>query len=209
MSDAFSTDLETIKKGAPPVSDDLLRSLSTGLEPLTGFLKDQYLADYIARGGSKLKFITGRAGSGKTHLTRLLEADARQLNYIPVRFSARSVWLHDFREIYLEILRQCDLEHILKGCAEQIIRSMGADPAAFGEGKTFTDHLSEEGKWDALSRSAIREELRERFVKNPLLDNNFAICCCPTRRWRSGDPSSAFTPAICWSASPLPPLCGW
>lgn len=48
---------------------------------------------------------------------RMLE-EASSLGYLTVSFSAINVWLHDFREIYLEILRQLiefidNMHHIL------------------------------------------------------------------------------------------------
>ena len=166
-----------LKNGQVPSDRTLLRDMTVGMDPLTDFIRDQYLADYIKRGGSKIKFVTGRPGSGKTHFSSVLANASDQYHYLNVTFSARDIWLHDFKEIYLEILRQCDIEHVLKGCADQIIRELGYDPAAVGEGKNFMDYLSERGEADPISRGEIRTALRQYFTRNPLLDNNFAYCC--------------------------------
>ena len=166
-----------LKNGQVPSDRTLLRDMTVGMDSLTDFIRDQYLADYIKRGGSKIKFVTGRPGSGKTHFSSVLANAADQYHYLNVSFSARDIWLHDFKEIYLEILRQCDIEHVLKGCADQIIRELGYDPAAVGEGKNFMDYLSERGEADPISRGEIRTALRQYFTRNPLLDNNFAYCC--------------------------------
>ncbi len=170
-------DLMCISQGQPPQSREALCAITAGAASLTDFLRDQYLRKYIAEGGSKIKFLKGRAGSGKTHLANLLCMDAAEENYLTATFSAKEVWLHDFREIYLEILRQCDLEQVLQGCANRIIREMGYQPEEIGEGKTFLDYLSEQGKADPISRSTIRDVLRAYFAHNPLLDNTFAACC--------------------------------
>ena len=170
-------DRERIRNGKAPAGYAVLRELGTGLDSLTGFLRDQYLTSYIPQGGSKLKFITGRPGSGKTHLARELLACAEENRYLTVSFSARDIWLHDFRDIYLEILKQCGIERVLAGCAEQIVREMGHDPAQIAPNQTFIDYLSERGEGDPLSKSEIRSLLRTYFTKNPLLDNNFAYCC--------------------------------
>jgi hypothetical protein len=77
--------------------------VSVGMDSLTEFLKKQYLESYIAYGGSKIKFVTGRPGSGKTHMANLMRMEADSLGYKTVVFSAKEVWLHDFREIYSEI----------------------------------------------------------------------------------------------------------
>lgn len=172
-----SAALDLLKRGQAPGRGELLREITTGLDPLTGFLHDQYLEDYIARGGSKIKFVTGRSGSGKTHFLMRMLDEAAGSGFLTVSFSAREVWLHDFREIYLEILRQCDIEHVLEGCARQIVSELGYDPGEIGEGRSFMDYLSEKGEADPISRGEIRSALRAYFTKNPLLDNNFACCC--------------------------------
>ena len=168
---------EYLEKGCPPPDDEILLRSSAGISFLTDFLRDQYLKDYIPAGGSKIKFVTGRSGSGKTHFGRLIRKAAEDAGFLTVTFSARDIWLHDFSILYLEILRQCSLEHILKGCADQIIREMGDDPSAIPEGQTYMDYLSDKGEADAITRSSIREALRTRFTRNPRLDNNFALCC--------------------------------
>ena len=156
---------------------DFFTETTTGLSPLTDFVTAHYLRDYIPRGGSKMKFVTGRSGSGKTHFLQAMLQDARANGFLTVSFSARDVWLHDFKEIYLEILRQCDIESIMEGCARQIITEMGYDPSQIEEGKNFMDHLSERGEADPISRGEIRGLLRKYFTRNPMLDNNFASCC--------------------------------
>ncbi len=170
-------DAERLLKGGVPENTETLRALTVGQDQLLQFLTEQYLVNYIPQGGSKIKMVTGRPGVGKTHFSRLILSEAAALNYLTVHFSAEIVWLHDFREIYLEILRQCDLEHILQGCAEQMIRKMGFDPEEVKPGQTFMDYLSETRESDVLIRGEIRGLLREFFTRNPLLDNNFASCC--------------------------------
>lgn len=92
-------------------------------------------------------------------------------------FSAKEIWLHDFKEIYLEILRQCDLMECLKGCAGNLMKKMGYDPSEVSENQTFIDYLAQENMSDALTRREIRTQLKEMFLDNPLLDNNFALAC--------------------------------
>ena len=170
-------EIQNLLKGLPPGKSELLKSLSTGLDSLTEFLTDQYLQEYIPSGGSKIKFVTGRPGSGKTHLGLRLIQEARDRNYLTVSFSAKEVWLHDFREIYLELFRQCGIERILEGCAGQIVKELGYDPGQIRPGQNFMDFLSERNEADAIARGEIRGALRRFFTRNPLLDNTFACCC--------------------------------
>lgn len=169
--------LEALREGKTPENGVLLREITEGTDSLTDFLTRVYLEDYIPSGGSKIKFVTGNAGSGKTHFSRLMRLEAEKRNFRTVTFSAKDIWLNDFKEIYLEIIRQCDLEGILQGCAEKMIRDMGYDPGEIREGQNFLDMLSERGEGDALTRNEIRGQLRTWFTRNPLLDNTFAACC--------------------------------
>lgn len=166
-----------IKEGKAPEDPALLSKLSVGIPFLSDFLKEQYLMEYIPQGGSKIKFVTGRPGSGKTHFAHLMHCAASELNYLTVRLSANTIWLHDFREIYLSVLGQCDIETILQGCARTVISEMGYHADDIPAGQTFIDYLSGKGEADAISKSAIRNALRDMFIKNPMLDNGFAYCC--------------------------------
>lgn len=171
------TGLDRVIRGQAPGTGETLDALTTGLDSLTDFLRDQYLREYIPRGGSKIKFATGRPGCGKTHFSQVMLKQAEALGYLTVAFSAKDVWLHDFREIYLQILRQCDLGKVLQGCADEIARGMGYDPAQIGEGRKLMDHLSELGEGDPISKGEIRSALRAFFTHNPMLDSCFAACC--------------------------------
>ncbi len=148
-----------------------------GINILTDFWKEKYLDEYIRYGGSKIKFITGRQGSGKTYLLQLMTKIAENSGYRVVNFSARDIWLNDFKEIYFEILKQCDLMKCLEGCCHKIMSRMGYEPEEVPPGLTFMDYLSSENMGDALTKREIRTQLKELFLDNPLLDNNFALAC--------------------------------
>ena len=169
--------LDCLLRGQAPNQNELLDEITVGLDSLTGFLNEQYLQTYIPAGGSKIKCVTGRPGCGKTHFAQVMLKEAEAAGFLTVSFSAKKVWLHDFREIYLEILRQCDMERVLSGCANQIIRELGYDPKTIQPGKNLMDDLAERGEGDALSKGEIRAALRKFFTRNPRLDNTFAGCC--------------------------------
>ncbi len=144
---------------------------------LTDFWTEKYLMEYIPEGGSKIKFVTGRAGSGKTWFLQRMCGIAERKNFQTVFFSARDVWLHDFKEIYAQIFRQCDILNCLRHCGERIVRNSGYDPDDIPEDSRFIDYLSRIDRNDALTRRDIREQLRKFFLDNPRLDNNFALAC--------------------------------
>ena len=151
----MNTALALLMRGEAPDNTDMLNELSVGLDPLTDFLQDHYLSGYIAQGGSKIKFVTGRSGSGKTHFTRYFDYKAQQLGFAAVCFSARDVWLHDFGEIYAEIFTRLDFLECLMRCGMNIVREMGYEPEQIPAGMMFTDYLSGMGMLDALTRREI------------------------------------------------------
>ena len=167
---------ETITSAPLPVTPSDC-SLTCGIRFLSDFWQEKYLQEYIRNGGSKIKFVTGRAGSGKTHFLHLISSIAREENYKTVFFSARDIWMHDFREIYLEIFRQCDIIECLVQVSHYLIQEMGFDFHEIPEGMRFIDYLSQNGMGDALTRREIRSQLKTIFLDNPMLDNNFALAC--------------------------------
>jgi len=166
-----------LKKGLPPGDSGIVRELSAGIQFLSDFWREKYLLEYIAQGGSKIKFVTGRPGSGKTHFLELMLAEAEDAGYKTVFFSSKDIWLHDFKEIYFEILRAVDIMDCLAGCGRKIIRELGFDPAKIPEGQSFADYLAAENLLDALTKREIRQLLAGMFLRNPLMDHNFAYAC--------------------------------
>ncbi|NLZ77666.1 MAG: DUF2791 family P-loop domain-containing protein [Spirochaetales bacterium] len=169
--------LTQLARGEVPQSEQILGQISVGIEFLTDFWKEQYLEQFIAKGGSKIKFITGRAGSGKSHALSLFTSLAKHEGYLALRLSAKDVWLHDMRDLYLSILKEADIKALLHEAADRIIEQMGHDPKMIEENHTFFDHLAERGLADALTRQELRNQLRKMFLSNPRMDNNFAIAC--------------------------------
>ena len=151
--------------------------LTDGIGFLADFWREKYLQEYIRNGGSKIKFVTGRTVSGKTHFLRLMMAVAREEHYKTVWFSAKDIWMHDFKEIYVEIFHQCDLLSCLEAASGSLIREMGYDPQDIPAGMKFIDYLSQNGEGDAVTKREIRAQLRRFFLENPMMDNNFALAC--------------------------------
>lgn len=151
--------------------------LTCGIRFLTDFWQEKYLREYIRNGGSKIKFITGRPGSGKTHFLHLITAIAQKENYKTVRFSAKNIWMHDFKELYVEVFRQCNILECLEAISRHLIQEMGFDYRDIPAGMKFIDYLSLNGMGDALNKREIRAQLRQIFLDNPMLDNNFALAC--------------------------------
>lgn len=177
MENDIQSALACLKKGQAPGNREILREISVGKDFAMDFWREKYLAEYLARGGSKIKFLTGRPGSGKTHFLQMLDIEAGSMGYIPVRLSAREIWLHDFKEIYTAILRQVQLPERLQRCSRAVIRQLGYSPEEIPENMSFVDYLSGQGQLDPLTKREIRQQLEKLFLANPLIDNNFALAC--------------------------------
>ncbi|MDR2163655.1 MAG: ATP-binding protein [Clostridiales Family XIII bacterium] len=143
---------------------------------VTEFWKKHYLGTFIADGGSKVKFLTGAGGAGKTsHLREYIDA-AAESGYKTVHISGKTTWLHDFKEIFVAIFNAVDFDGCIKACAGKIIAELGYSPDEIPAGVSFADYLQAQGSFDPLTKREIRNKLSEMFFKNTWIDNNFAIC---------------------------------
>lgn len=173
----LSLEKQLLSAGKAPDDGQLIQQLSAGINFITDFWQKHYLEEYIREGGSKIKFVTGRSGSGKTHLLKFITTTAREEGYVTAAFSARDIWIHDFKEIYTEVLRQCDILECLRRCGLQIIKNLGFVPEEIPSGMSFMDYLSQNDLGDAITRREIRLQLKSMFLENPVIDNNFALVC--------------------------------
>jgi len=177
ITNGKDTPLSLLNEGKAPGKSSLLEELSVGIDFITDFWQEKYLQEYILQGGSKIKFVTGQSGSGKTHLLELMSLIAEKENYVTAHFSANNIWIHDFKEIYLEVFRQSDIMECLRRCGNRIVTEMGFDYEEIPQGMTFMDYLSQHDLGDAITKREIRNQLKDMFLKNPLIDNNFALAC--------------------------------
>lgn len=177
MENDINLAINLLRRGIAPGNQELLQELSVGIDFILDFWKDKYLTNYISQGGSKIKFVTGRNGSGKTHFLQLLSIEAEKMNYISITLSAKELWLHDFKEIYTTVLKRINLMDRLKLISFEVIRQLGYDPLLIPDGMTFVDYLSSIGQLGPLIKREIRQQLEHMFLSNPLLDNNFAYAC--------------------------------
>ena len=177
MENDIKSALACLKKGQPPGNREILKELSVGSDFIIDFWKEKYLANYLALGGSKIKFLTGRTGSGKTHFLEILSIEAEDMGYISVSLSALELWIHDFKDIYTAILREVKLPERLLRCSYEVIRQLGYSPNVIPEDMSFADYLSSQGDLDPLTKREIRQQLDKLFLANPLIDNNFALAC--------------------------------
>jgi hypothetical protein len=146
------------------------------MKHLVDFWREHYLDSYIALGGSKIKFITGDPGSGKSHFLQSFLTEASERGFKTVSLSAKSVWLHDFKEIYTAILNTVDIQACLEICARNIVAQMGYHFEDIPQNINFADSLMREDLFDPIARLELRAQISAMFFKNPRIDKNFAVC---------------------------------
>ena len=174
-ADRLGFEKKRLSAGEAPDDTELLRQLSAGMNFITDFWQKHYLEEYIREGGSKIKFVTGRSGSGKSHLLKYTAMTAREKGYVTAEFSARDIWIHDFKEIYIQALCQTDILDCLRRCCIQIIKNLGFTPEEIPKGLTFMDYLSQNDLGDAITRREIRLQLKSMFLENPLIDKSLKL----------------------------------
>ena len=121
-------DIEALRLGQPPLSPELLTKMTLGRALWLEQIRDYYLINYIASGGSKVKVLVGNEGSGKTHLLRCIQQDAKTLGYETVYLSARDYddyRLNDLPELYRAIAQQIDKERLVRGLCCRVAQQLG------------------------------------------------------------------------------------
>jgi hypothetical protein len=121
-------DIEGLRSGQPPLNDEFLTRMTLRRELWLDYIKDYYLFNYIASGGSKVKVLVGGAGSGKTHLLRCIHQDAKTLGYETVYLSARDYddyRLNNLPDLYRAIAQQVDKESLVRGLCCCVAQELG------------------------------------------------------------------------------------
>ena len=114
-----------LRSGQPPLNDEFLTRMTLGRELWLDRVQDYYLANYIASGGSKVKVLVGGEGTGKTHLLRCIQQDAKTLGYETVYLSARDYRLNHLPSLYCAIAQQIDKERLVRGLCCCVAQALG------------------------------------------------------------------------------------
>ncbi len=118
-------DIEALLSGQPPVNQELLTGMTLGRDRWLDYLREHYLTNYIADGGSKVKVLVGGVGTGKTHLLRSGLQDAQTQDYQTVYLSARDYRLNDLPGFYRAIVQQLDKERLVSGLCQLVTKKLG------------------------------------------------------------------------------------
>jgi len=152
--------IEGLRKGVVP--SDYIPFFTVGRQNWIKFV-DEDLNNYIAEGGSKVRFINGDYGDGKTHFMSVIQCLALQEKFATsFVVLTRDVPIHKFEVVYQEIVTQ------LRGNFEGIgIRYLIDDWAK-------KQKLNLESNEDVKNKEELIEILAEELRSLPGMDLNFA-----------------------------------
>ena len=171
--DRKGTMVELQRGRTPNGNKEILRTLTVGLDKVSSFLRKEYFASYIKKGGSKIKFLMGKKGSGKTHLLALMAMEAEEEGFLSISLDAQSILLSDMTNLYLALYKAIDFDDIISRISQSIMISLGYDYDR-NEGKSALAWLSDRGEQSAIVRQELRSEVRKTITSNKELDHNFA-----------------------------------
>lgn len=96
--------IEELRKGSVPV--EYVPVFTVGRQQWLSYIEDD-LANYIAQGGAKVRFISGDYGDGKTHFMSVVRHLAMDKGFaVSFVVLTRDVPIHKFETVYQSIVRQ-------------------------------------------------------------------------------------------------------
>lgn len=140
-------DIEALCSGHPPLNEEFLTKMTLGRGLWLDRIREHYLNNYIATGGSKVKVLVGGEGSGKTHLIHCIQQDAKTLGYETVYLSARDYGdyrLNQLPGLYYAIVQQIDKERLIKGLCCRVARHLGYEADKYDGTDIFIQILIED-----------------------------------------------------------------
>ena len=141
------------------------------------FIERMYLGPggFIAAGGSKVKFITGRIGSGKSTMLQALLTRAADLNYIVSEIDACSVTIRSIDDLYRALLAPVDLREVMDRFCREVITALGSEVDAIPDGLTYAEWMVRRGRAIEIVRREVREDLERRVFQDAHLHRSFAF----------------------------------
>jgi len=166
--------LERLRHGRPPLDQEVLDAITVGeQEGIWDFWRSHYLEDYIADSGSKVKFLIGKRGSGKTHALLLLLEVARQLGYVTVYADTQQVRLNKFDSIYQAVLEAVDLEVLVADYCGTLVESLGYHSGQIPSEQDFFNWACAQGRAADMLRREVQEKL-DVLYHDRKINHNFA-----------------------------------
>lgn len=171
--------LKQLEEGKTPEDIDILMRITAGKDGLANPFISHYLDRFILGDngvfGSKVKFLVSNEGSGgKTHFLKYIISKALKHNYKAVYLCAGDFKISYINQFYTAIMKNLDLDAILTGYRNNVIRKLGYKPEEIDDLTTFIQFVEKKGEAPAVIRRDLRVEL-SRLLHNSRMDRNFAL----------------------------------
>jgi len=167
-------DLTALGEGRPPEAVSLLRFLEVPSPGWSEFLRREYLADFIAQGGTKVKLLIGTTGTGKSHLLRLAAGLAREEGYLVAELDAFGTRLFPIDRLYGAVLRSVGLETLVDAYATLALKELGLEPDAVPGRGPYLDQALRAGLGQEMTLRRSFSERVDALLRDPELDATFA-----------------------------------
>ena len=125
--------IEELRKGSVPI--DYVPLFTVGRQQWLSYIEDD-LEHYIGQGGSKVRFISGDYGDGKTHFMSVVRHLAMEKGFaVSFVVLTRDVPIHKFETVYQSIVRQLQgnfqgmgIRDLMAAWLEQLEDAFTSDP---------------------------------------------------------------------------------
>ncbi len=103
--------IESLKSGIPNINS--ISSINVDIPARKMWFDDvtRDLESYIKSGGSKVRFISGSYGNGKTHLLSMIKQKAKEMQYAVSYVTAECVRMNRYDELYREIMKNLEVKN--------------------------------------------------------------------------------------------------
>ncbi|MCD4719483.1 MAG: ATP-binding protein [Desulfobacula sp.] len=156
--------IEQLRKGSVPI--EYVPFFTVGRKNWLTYIEED-LEHYIGQGGSKVRFISGDYGDGKTHFMSVIRHLAMEKGFaVSFVVLTREVPIHKFETVYQTIVRQLqgDFQGIgIRNLLEAWLEKLGLTPIQAQKNKTQKDEAQKK-----------RIALTDEFRNIPGMDINFA-----------------------------------
>jgi len=158
-------DLSLLREGEPPESDELLSEMTIGKEKWIEIMKEYYLENYINNGGSKVKMLISKRGTGKTHLLKYLNYTAKNLDYNSMYFSIREITerINNISDFYKLIAKKIDPEILIRGLSLKVAEQMGFSQEKYDGTTKLLPLLIESGFGQFDAKREIKQSVYNAF----------------------------------------------
>jgi len=154
-------DFDLLGEGYPPESDELLSLMTVGREVWLDFFKKYQLDFFIQNGGSKVKVLVGKKGTGKTHLIRSVLYDAKQENYMTVYLSATEYKLNNLVHFYQEVVKKIDLDVLIRDICSTVAKTFGFDREQYDGSQIFIPMIYDEYPNHQIAERELNKRVSE------------------------------------------------